>query len=288
MITQGDILYSYFQDEHNINVENCLVKGTVVKRPSKHVKSPYMADVILDSDVDNQDNNSNENDKSNELNEILAHTPALGCNGYVDKGQSILLLKNKNQKTKSSHKVEFAYDNENLVGTNPYLSNDIVGKMITKKKIPQFADCNITNFKREKTVGNSRFDVYFEDGETKYYIEVKTAPVKDITKNNAIFPKGYRKKKTDSFSPRAVKHLEELGKLAKEENNKCYLIYVVPRTDIDHFSPCKDDPIYCDAYLNAVKSGVSMISFCTTLDDEKRNIVFDRFLKIKFNWIKSK
>ena len=40
MITQGEILYSYFQDEDNINVENCLVKGTVVKRPSKHVKSP--------------------------------------------------------------------------------------------------------------------------------------------------------------------------------------------------------------------------------------------------------
>jgi sugar fermentation stimulation protein A len=285
MITKGEILYSYFLDDDNIDGENCLVKGTIVKRPSKHVKSPYMADVILDSIIDNKDNNSNE---SNESNEILAHTPALGCNGYVDKGQSILLLKNKNPNTKSSHKVEFAYDNDNLVGTNPYLSNDIVGKMITEKKFPQFAECNITNFKREKTVGNSRFDVYFENGETKYYIEVKTAPVKDPIHNNAIFPKGYRKKKTDSFSPRAVKHLEELGKLAQDPNNKCYLIYVVPRTDIDHFSPCKDDPVYCEAYLNAVKSGVSMISFCTTLDDEKSNIVFDRFLKIKFSWIKSK
>ncbi len=285
MITQGEILYSYFCNDDKCDSDNSLIKGTVVKRPSKQVKSPYMADVILES---NNHDNDNDDENDNDSNEILAHTPALGCNGYVDKGQNILLLENKNKNTKSSHKVEFAYDNDNLVGTNPYLSNDIVGKMITEKKFPQFADCNITNFKREKTVGNSRFDVYFEDGKTKYYIEVKTAPVKDIQENNAIFPKGYRKKKTDSFSPRAVKHLEELGELSKIENNKCYLIYVVPRTDVDYFSPCKEDPIYCDAYLNAVKSGVSMISFCTTLDDDKRNIVFDRFLKIKLNWVKSK
>ena len=97
-----------------------------------------------------------------------------------------------------------------------------------------------------------------------------------FSNNCAIFPKGYRKKKTDPFSPRAIKHLEELSVLAKEENTKCYLIFVVPRKDVEYFTPCKEDPLYCKAFTNAVEAGVKMISFTTTLGDNKKDIIFDR------------
>ena len=42
-----------------------LVEATVLKRPSKHIKTPYVADVIL-------------NNK-----EVLGHSPALGCGGLL-------------------------------------------------------------------------------------------------------------------------------------------------------------------------------------------------------------
>ena len=76
-----------------MKIEN-LVPGTVVKRPSKIIKSPYVADVII--------NNT----------EFLAHTAALGCCGLCDVGASILLapLNNNSKKTKKSKKSK---NNEN-------------------------------------------------------------------------------------------------------------------------------------------------------------------------------
>lgn len=278
----GYVLHSYFDNEIN----NTLEKGKVVKRPSASVKSPYMADILLFNKEENkyfEDLDQQENENSNK---ILAHTPSLGCSGYVDKGKEVLLLPKLGGKTKSSHSVEFAYEeNTNiLVGTNPNVANSIVYNLLTNNKLEKFSNYDKNNVCREKTKGNSRFDVYIKDNEdVEHFIEIKTAPVKDFDNNCAIFPKGYRKKKTDPFSPRAIKHLEELSILAKEENTKCYLIFVVPRTDVEYFTPCKEDPLYCEAFTNAVEAGVKMISFTTTLSDNKKDIIFDRFLPVRFN-----
>ena len=46
-------------------IEN-LVKGHVEKRPSKQIKTPYVADVRYDEKV------------------YLGHSPALGCGGLAD------------------------------------------------------------------------------------------------------------------------------------------------------------------------------------------------------------
>jgi DNA-binding sugar fermentation-stimulating protein len=265
MLKSGYILHSYFDEEIN----NKLINGKVIKRPSALVKSPYMADIEL------TDNNSIE---------ILAHTPSLGCNGYIDKEKAVLLFPKLGNNTKSSHSIEYAYDDNNLVGTNPYISNTIVYNLLLNNMLEQFKNYNKKNVLREKTKGNSRFDIYIKDNEdVEHFIEIKTAPVKDVDKNCAIFPKGYRKKKCDSYSPRAIKHLEELTTLAKLEKTKCYLIFVVPRTDIDYFTPYKEDPLYYDAFIRAVKAGVNMISFSSTLNENKKSIIFDRFLSVRFN-----
>ena len=58
--------------------------------------------------------------------------------------------------------------------------------------------------------------------------------------------------------------------LAKEENTKCYLVFAVPRTDVDYFTPCKEDPLYCEAFSKASIGGVKMISFTSTLSDDKK------------------
>ena len=41
-----------------------MIRGTIVKRPSKHCKSPYVADVVLENGE-----------------EVIAHAPSLGCCG---------------------------------------------------------------------------------------------------------------------------------------------------------------------------------------------------------------
>ena len=45
-----------------------LIEGTVAKRPSKYIKSPYVADVIIENES------------------VLAHSASLGCCGLADVG----------------------------------------------------------------------------------------------------------------------------------------------------------------------------------------------------------
>jgi hypothetical protein len=48
-----------------------LIKGTILQRPSKNIKSPYDADVLI------EENSIKE--------EVLAHSPSLGCCGLSEK-----------------------------------------------------------------------------------------------------------------------------------------------------------------------------------------------------------
>ena len=69
-----------------------LYKGVIVKRPSAHIKTPYVADVTI-QDI-----------------EFLAHTPSLGCCGLADKGAQVLM--EKTEKTKTNFRVQLAIFDE--------------------------------------------------------------------------------------------------------------------------------------------------------------------------------
>ena len=84
-----------------------LVKGTVINRPSKICKSPYVADVLLDDGS-----------------VILAHAPSLGCNGMCNSGSIIYLSLLENPK-KCSH-VIYLSEKDNIVGIHPKCGEKIV------------------------------------------------------------------------------------------------------------------------------------------------------------------
>ena len=240
------------------------VKGIVENRPSKTIKSPYLADVLINGET------------------VLCHSPSLGCNGHVSTGKTVLCIENKSKNAKSKYKVVASYNesSNSYVGTDPNISNKIVFDLIKNNKIVGLE--NLTKLKAEHKISKeTRLDVYGEKEDNKYYIEVKTAPVKDEDTNKAIFPKGFRKKKSDPFSPRAIKHIDELIQLKKNsENNHCYLIFVVPRNDIEGFEPCNLDPLYCDKYNEAKENGINIIVFSTNINAEENTIIFDKFINI--------
>jgi hypothetical protein len=73
-----------------------LLSGQIIKRPSKLIKSPYVADAIA-------------SDK-----EFLAHTASLGCCGLCEAGSNILFkpMKNKDDPTKCMYSAQLAIINE--------------------------------------------------------------------------------------------------------------------------------------------------------------------------------
>jgi sugar fermentation stimulation protein A len=248
---------------------NHIIKGTVINRPSKNIKSPYVADVKLKDGT-----------------EILAHCPSLGCCGLSNAGSEVYLTKNKGENTKTSHRVDLAIYRElknnieykQIVGLNPKITEKIGFQAIKSNCIQELQ--NVTLLETEKKFGNSRFDIYGIDSENKEFIlEIKTVPLADYVdcdkkdrKNHldliekkmfhekiAYFPDGYRKNKNDPVSPRALKHIQELEKIVLEGKYKCFLLFIVQRTDVSFFQTSVIDQIYKEAVLKASNNGVKIL-----------------------------
>jgi len=67
-----------------------ITEAKVVKRPSQHCKTPYVADVTIDG-----------------TSEFMAHTAALGCCGLADVDASVLMTHVENKKMFASIKLCF-------------------------------------------------------------------------------------------------------------------------------------------------------------------------------------
>lgn len=247
------------------------VQGTIIKRPSQHCKTPYMADAIIHS-------SSGETAK-----EILAHTPSLGCCGLAEKDSQVILSKIESKTAKSSHRVELSIHKEGdyteIVGINPKLSETIAERCLQGNCIAGLF--NVRSYKREVTYLNSRFDFAgIDDQGREFIMEIKSVPLadyvdapkkekkkllkelpeeqKEFNKKIAYFPDGYRKNNTDLVSPRALKHIQELQEIAETTDTRCILCFMVQRADAASFQPSNIDPLYRLAVKTAWKNGVEI------------------------------
>lgn len=252
---------------------NDLVEGTIVKRPSKIVRSPYVADVIINND------------------EILAHTASLGCCGLCEAGSSILFIPMKIKKPETDSKkclysAQLSIINEKnheiIVGIHPKLAELLVENCLTQNYLSILKD--VKRYKRETTIFvenkvDSRFDFTgIDKNNVPFIMEVKNVPLADYEdlcskdrKNKcyddrcydskvAYFPDGYRKKSDEPVSPRALKHIRELTLIKKESITRCIMCYVIQRPDVNCFQPSIIDPQYREAVKEAVDAGVEIIT----------------------------
>ena len=88
-----------------------LMEVKVINRPSKKVKSPYLADVLV--------NNKNE----------MAHSPGLGLCGFIATDSTVAISTTDNPKRKSKYTVEY----KSKKGKNPIPFPHVVLK--NKKKV---------------------------------------------------------------------------------------------------------------------------------------------------------
>ena len=278
------ILIVYEMSRLLMTIDN-LVEGNIIKRPSKMIKSPYVADISIPitSFVNN----------INETKEVLGHTASLGCCGLADVGAKVLMTKIK-QKAKDSEKIKCEYrvylsrfidkerNQETIVGIHPKLAEDLTEQALTKNFLSKLQ--NIKSYKREtilcvKDKVDSRFDFSgIDENGIPFIMEVKNVPLadyEDVTavdrkKKNysdfdfgakvAYFPDGYRKKSSDPVSPRALKHIRELTLIKKESKTRCIMCYVIQRTDVDRFTISVIDPEYREAVRVAIENGVEIIT----------------------------
>jgi DNA-binding sugar fermentation-stimulating protein len=257
-----------------------LIEGTVYKRPSKFIKTPYVADVIPLMDSTETINRES----------VLAHSAALGCCGLADTGACVLMSsipqKKDDEKLHCTYRIYLSIfkekNNETIVGIYPKLAEDLT-EIALKNNYLHILQ-NIKSYRRETVIFvegkiDSRFDFSGIDSNgVPFIMEVKNVPLadyEDIDSNErkkkcydgynpnskvAYFPDGYRKKKTDTVSPRALKHIKELTLIKKESRTRTIMCYVIQRSDVKCFQPSIIDPEYREAFKTAVESGVEIIT----------------------------
>lgn len=259
-------------------LDSKVYRATVLKRPSACVKSPYVADIIIDG----QDE------------PVLAHTPALGCCGLADAGARVVVTQIPEKKSGKPNVCKWRIqqsivcddrtetsapdDSQRVIGIAPKLAEHIAESALSKNLVDGL---DVHSIAREKTIGNSRFDFVGTQTDGTYFIcEVKNVPLadfEDITAKErktrdysdtstwkwddkiAYFPDGYRKNAKEPVSPRALKHVQELTRIQQQlgmENVQCVMLYIIQRTDVTRFQASNIDPIYKDAVKNAHDAGV--------------------------------
>lgn len=230
-----------------------LFRAEVLARPSKTVKSPYLADVrLIDSGA-----------------EGMAHCPSLGCMGVVSSGAIVLVSKAKEgSTTKSKFVVHHAERVEpdstsHWIGMHPMTANILARALLDGGQV---VEGPVESIAKEVTMGTCRFDfLVTHAGGKQTVVEVKNAPCADYADGNkkekkmansmegldfygkmAIFPEGFKKKSSEPVSPRALKHVEELQMIAEKGDMAACLLYIVQRSDVQKLVITKRDPLYRD------------------------------------------
>ena len=274
-----------------------LIEGEVIKRPSKYIKTPYVADIKICS-------NSNM---------ILGHTASLGCCGLADVGANILMspvpkIHKKSDKLHCEYRVYLSVirekEQEIIVGIYPKLAEELTESALKNNLLSRLL--NVKNYRKESKICvpglvDSRFDFTgIDQNGIPFIMEIKNVPLadyedvtskdrkkmsfddRDINSKVAYFPDGYRKKSTDPVSPRALKHINELALIKGMSKTRCIMCYVIQRTDVDRFQPSVIDPQYREAFKNAVNSGVEIITMVVqwTREGEAYFIKDDLFINI--------
>jgi DNA-binding sugar fermentation-stimulating protein len=231
-------------------------RAFVVKRPSATIKSPYVADIRFEG-ADTT---------------YLCHTPGLGCCGMVEAGRVIYVEPATSSTAKTAWTAVLAECTDETgvytVGIHPLIAQKAAAGVLDR--LGYGPD---VHWEREVVVAeHTRLDYVGTVRATgkKVYVEVKNAMVcaagamaRPRAERRALFPEGFRKKKDDPVSPRAVKHAQTLAELARRPDTEAaVLLFTVPRDDCgDGLEINPLDPVYCRAVWAAVRAGVKVWGF---------------------------
>jgi sugar fermentation stimulation protein A len=182
------------------------------------------------------------------------------CKELFIEGRTCFLEKSDNPNRKTNYSLISIYKNDMLINIDSQVPNAVIYESILKGQIPEL---NVTFLKREKTYGNSRFDLYYETDTTKGFIEVKGVTLEE--NGLAMFP--------DAPTTRGTKHVKELIQ-GQYEGYQNYIILLVQIAEVTHFKPNeKRDPPFADALRKAQEAGVIIKCFTSTNTRDSINLL---------------
>ena len=213
------------------------VKGIFKNRPNR-----FIAEVEVDGKLE------------------IAHVPNTGrCKELLVEDAIVWLEPSNNPNRKTKYSLHFVENKGVLVSLYSQQANSIVYDAIKDGKIKELS--GYTHHQREKTVDNSRIDIYLANEEDDCcglsflvepcYVEVKGVTL--IVDGEARFP--------DAPTERGAKHLKELIKL-KKQGNRCVVFFLIQHPAGNFFRPNWDnDPNFSKTLNEAYDVGVEILVY---------------------------
>lgn len=214
---------------------NEIVKGVFVARPNR-----FIAHVIIQGE------------------EEIVHVKNTGrCREILLEGTTVYLERASNPNRKTKYSLIAAYKGDMLINIDSQIPNAVIAEAVKQGKLRGIKEPHFV--KREVTFGNSRFDVYYESGEKKGFVEVKGATLEK--EGVAMFP--------DAPTERGRKHILELIKAVKA-GYEGTVVFLVQLKGVAYFKPNSEmDKEFADALKLATKKGVNVLAYqCIVSRDE--------------------
>jgi sugar fermentation stimulation protein A len=220
---------------------NPIVHGKIIKRYKR-----FLADVEMEN---------------GEI--ITAHTANTGSMKTCwQPGWKVLMSYHDNPKRKLKYSLEMTHNGDTWIGVNTSLPNKLAIEAIENGTIQELKHYN--KITPEKTIGESRLDLYLQNETEECYVEIKNVTLKGDKTGLVLFP--------DSVTTRGQKHLRELTQLANK-NIPATMLFVVQREDVSTFSPASEiDPEYSRLLKEAEAAGVQILVYGCQLNEEEIKI----------------
>jgi sugar fermentation stimulation protein A len=220
-----------------------IVKGVFLSRPNR-----FIAQVLIDG------------------NEQTVHVKNTGrCKELLVKGNEVWLQKSDNPLRKTAYDLIAVKKGDLLINMDSQIPNAVAAEWLKKGNL--FSKQAV--IKREVTFGNSRFDLFIEDGNRKAFIEVK-----GVTLENdgiASFP--------DAPTLRGVKHINELVKCT-QCGFEAYIIFIIQMKGVHLFTPnYKTHREFGEALKSAQEKGVRIIALDCIVTES--SIEANNFINLK-------
>lgn len=203
------------------------VRGIFKNRPNR-----FIAEVEVDGNLE------------------IAHVPNTGrCKELLVEDAMVWLKPSDNPNRKTKFSLHFVENKGVLVSLYSQQANSIVYDAIINGKIKELSGYDY--HQREKTVDDSRIDIYLANENEECYVEVKGVTL--IVDGEARFP--------DAPTERGAKHLKELIKL-KKDGNRCAVFFLIQHPAGKFFRPnWQNDPKFSQTLNEAYDEGVEILVY---------------------------
>lgn len=184
-----------------------------------------------------------------------AHVKNTGrCRELLIPGTDVFLQVHDDPKRKTKYSLITVKKENKLVNMDSQVPNALAAEFIENGGLLPIP----VEIRREKTFGDSRFDIFAKSGSREMFIEVKGVTLEED--GIARFP--------DAPTQRGIKHVKGLMEAVKE-GYEAALIFIIQMKGIHHFEPnIKAQPEFAEVLKAAEAAGVHIMALdCRVTED---------------------